>query len=936
MDSIDRYTTFCTRHPIAILAMVTVLTLVLGLQIPQITIDTDPENMLSEDEFVRVFHNQVKRDFSLHDMLVLGVVNEGHADGVFNPNTLKRVFELTRKIQTIDGVIGVDLLAPSTVDDIRQAGPGTVRFVWLMKTPPATRAEALAIRDRARANPMLDGTLLSEDGKALCLYIPLQSKAISYRVAEEIRDSLRGIDGMERYYLTGLPVAENTFGIEMFKQMAISAPLAGLLIVLLMWVVFKRFLLIMSAMMVAMATVISTMGLLIGMGFPVHIMSSMIPIFLMPIAVVDSIHILSEFFDRYPQVQDRRETIRVVMGKLWYPMLFTSLTSAAGFASLAFTPNPPVRIFGLFVAFGIMLAWMLTMTVIPAYIMILRESSVIKADRNQDPSSLPPRLDRALTAVGRWTYRGSKPILVSAVLVLGVSVVGISQIVINDNPVKWFERTHPIRIADRILNAHFGGTYMAYLVIEPPREVAGFQAVIDGIRNALDLRVEALKADLPGLEHAKPKALALLDGAAEGQMSGGEPSVPSLFDTLEAAATRETASDDRDQAEAWDELAFFFSEQRVAAQPFKRPDVLSFLEQLETRLMETGAVGKVTSLVDVVKKVHYELREGNKEYQVIPSTAPAVAQVLMAYQSSHDPDDLWHVVTPDYQKANLWIQLTSGDNKDLEPVLLAVRQFFEQHPPPIPLEYHWAGLTYLNVIWQEKMVQGMVRALCGSFVIVLLMATVLFRSPLYGLLCMFPLTVTIALIYGLIGFAGKDYDMPVAVLSSMTLGLSVDFAIHFLQRSRMAYLQAGGSWEQAALHMFGEPARAISRNILVIAVGFTPLLMAPLVPYKTVGFFLAGIMILSGVGTLILLPAVIKHLQKPLFQGEGFGAHLCHPAVCVALTVVTVIGLSYGLYHIGVGGWQMLVGIIVLGLIGTVLLCRSLSQREVRKEKLIH
>ncbi|MEC4673182.1 MAG: RND transporter, partial [Nitrospirota bacterium] len=107
-------------HPWKILGVVLVLTVSLGLQIPNIQIDTDPENMLSEDEFVRIFHNQVKKEFNLHDMIVLGVVNEQHPDGVFNPATLERVFHLTRKIETIEGVMVMDVLAPSKVDDIRQ------------------------------------------------------------------------------------------------------------------------------------------------------------------------------------------------------------------------------------------------------------------------------------------------------------------------------------------------------------------------------------------------------------------------------------------------------------------------------------------------------------------------------------------------------------------------------------------------------------------------------------------------------------------------------------------------------------------------------------------------------------------------------------------------------------------------------------------------
>ena len=154
------------------------------------------------------------------------------------------------------------------------------------------------------------------------------------------------------------------------------------------------------------------------------------------------------------------------------------------------------------------------------------------------------------------------------------------------------------------------------------------------------------------------------------------------------------------------------------------------------------------------------------------------------------------------------------------------------------------------------MVAGMLKSLVGAFVVVFAMMALLFRSLRFGLLAMLPLTVTILGVYGLIGWIGKDYDMPIAVLSSLTLGLSVDFAIHFLQRLRSLYAETG-SFAAAAQLMFEEPARAISRNGIVIALGFTPLFFAPLVPYITVGAFMASIMAVSGMATLVLLPAVI-------------------------------------------------------------------------------
>ena len=183
---------------------------------------------------------------------------------------------------------------------------------------------------------------------------------------------------------------------------------------------------------------------------------------------------------------------------------------------------------------------------------------------------------------------------------------------------------------------------------------------------------------------------------------------------------------------------------------------------------------------------------------------------------------------------------------------------------------NWAGLTYINVVWQEQMVSGMLNSLTSAFFMVLVMMLLLFRSVKIGLLAMLPLTVTILFIYAVIGFVGKDYDMPIAVLSALTLGLSVDFAIHFLERCRAIYRETG-DWPATVDEVYKGPARAISRNAVVIAVGFTPLLFAPLVPYITVGFFLAMIMAVSAVVTVILLPAVIHQVKDKdrLFSVSG-------------------------------------------------------------------
>ena len=355
--------------------------------------------------------------------------------------------------------------------------------------------------------------------------------------------------------------------------------------------------------------------------------------------------------------------------------------------------------------------------------------------------------------------------------------------------------------------------------------------------------------------------------------------------------------------------------------------MLRYIRKLQNALLDTEIVGKSNSVSDIVRKIYKELMEGKKEYNRIPDTASAVAQCLLTFQNSHKPDDLWHLVTPDYKKDNIWIQLKSGDNKDMEKVIHAVDLFFQNSPPPLSLKHGWFGLTYINVVWQNKMVNGMLNAFLGSFLVVFIMMTILFRSSLWGILSMIPLTITIALIYGVIGLVGKDYDMPVAVLSSLTLGLAVDFAIHFLARSRETLLQYG-SWEKTLDPMFGEPARAITRNIIVIAIGFLPLLAAPLVPYKTVGFFMASILVVSGIGTLLILPALMRVLEKWLFRVSEPQTMTCNCVMCIVVSLSTVMLIAISIHQYALVHWTVLTWLAVVLIPVMVLICGVMSRRK--------
>ncbi|MEK9766152.1 MAG: MMPL family transporter, partial [Thalassolituus sp.] len=216
-------------------------------------------------------------------------------------------------------------------------------------------------------------------------------------------------------------------------------------------------------------------------GNTLHIMSSMIPIFIMPIAVLDAVHILSQFYDRYRG--DREEALVAVMKDLWKPMLFTTLTTSVGFISLLLAPIPQVQVFGLFTGIGVLLAWLLSMTFLPAYICLMSEKklqSFGSANVNQ-VSPEDDRLARFLQSVREQGWRFGKVVLLVGVLLVSGAYWGVTQLQVNDNPVKWFEADHPIREADTFISEHFGGSYNVYLTFYQPFT----QGDVDGVKDRL-------------------------------------------------------------------------------------------------------------------------------------------------------------------------------------------------------------------------------------------------------------------------------------------------------------------------------------------------------------------------------------------------------------------------------------------------------------------
>jgi len=321
---------FSVDHPGWIVLLAAIITLAFMTQFTKVKTDTNPKHMLPPTSDVRVWNDEVEEMFQLYeDTIVVGIVNE---KGVLNKETLGRIIRITDEILKLKGVAGRDVNSFPTITNVT-AEAGVLNIAPLMTEVPQTDEEMERLRRMLFENPLFINRIISEDGKTTAIYVPLEKGANGKEIADRIREITKKEKGEEKYYIAGDPVARDTFGAEMFKLMAIFAPIAGMVMLLVRYLMFKDLFLSITLMMDAMISIVWSMGLLIALGFPIHIMSSMAPVFLMAIAT-DSIHIFNEFYFRYKEEKDKRRAIIEAMKAVSRPVRNTALATAAAFSSL--------------------------------------------------------------------------------------------------------------------------------------------------------------------------------------------------------------------------------------------------------------------------------------------------------------------------------------------------------------------------------------------------------------------------------------------------------------------------------------------------------------------------------------------------------------------------------------------------------------------------
>jgi len=476
---------FLLRRRYPVLMAIGAITLLLALYSFRIPLDQNPEELMfkHDPEYprLRAFYEW----FGYDEILVAAI----STDNVLTPENIRRVQAITEGLYEIKGVERVISLANAR--DVEDRA-GTIEIAPLLKRIPVTDAEQDALHRKIEGNPFYKNLLVSPDLKSTLFDITIDAGVNNKEragILAEIKRVFRDhVDG-HPYYLTGAPYGRTEFVRCLLRDSTTLFPIAMLLLILTMYVIFRNYLCILLPFLTISLAVVWTVGFMYLMGSEINFLSVLIPTILFIIGTSDCVHILSQYHDCRYSTDTKAEAIKETIRLMSPPCFLTTLTTSLGLFSLWLCPIEALRLFGAFSGIGIGFAYILSITLLPLGLAI--------ADTRALTYRKPPSeaLHSLLDGIHRFNLSRKLPIVIVSLLLLLLGVYGITKLEVETDLTKYFGKKFKGVTDTLFIGKELGAVLPLYVVIESRQE--------GGIKDpALLTRIDALAEAIRGLDGA--------------------------------------------------------------------------------------------------------------------------------------------------------------------------------------------------------------------------------------------------------------------------------------------------------------------------------------------------------------------------------------------------------------------------------------------------
>jgi predicted RND superfamily exporter protein len=292
----------------------------------------------------------------------------------------------------------------------------------------------------------------------------------------------------------------------------------------------------------------------------------------------------------------------------------------------------------------------------------------------------------------------------------------------------------------------------------------------------------------------------------------------------------------------------------------KNPAVLNAIDKIQQHLGEDPKVGRTLSLADFIKRMNQAMNADAKSFYTIPASQDLVAQYLLLYANSGEPQDFDSYVDNDYRKAVIQIFVKTDSTAELK-ALVERTQRYADGVVPHGVAVRIGGGMISGVAIDEEMVRGKLLNILQILACVFVVSSLVFRSLLAGGLILVPLIATVFANFGFMGLLGIPLNIPNSLVAAMAVGVGADYAIYLSYRMREE-LRSGLPESDAIRRAFLSAGKATLFVSSAVAAGFGVLLFSwGFLIHVWMALLLGLAMLTSSVATLTIFASLILTLR---------------------------------------------------------------------------
>ncbi|WP_375295073.1 efflux RND transporter permease subunit [Vibrio vulnificus] len=703
--------------------------------------------------------DEIQTTFAKTDNIALVLAPK--SGDVFDQRTLTQIQEMTEQAWQVPYSSRVDSLAnyqhTEAVDD------DLLVEDLLYQSYPLTAERIAKVRTIAMSEPLLVHALVSEKGDVAVINITMQMPGVDETA--EVNEVVAYVEQMLSHYRAqypdvtiykaGIIAMNHSFAMAAQNDSATLVPTMLLVILVFLTLMLRSFLSVLATLVVIIGAIVATLGIVGWAGMFLHVASVNVPTLIMTLAVADCVHVIASMRHFMRQGMPKAQAIHRSVTLNFVPIIITSVTTAIGFLMMNMSDSPVLRDFGNLSALGVMIACVLSVSLLPALLNLLPvRFSAKQAAKSSDI------MDKLADLV---VHRRNVLLPLSIVVIAGSAAL-IPYNKVNDESVKYFDTSSEFRQAADFMEQRISGMTTMSIAIKTHQ-----------------------------------------------------------------------------------------------SQGIASPEFLAVLGEFTHWLREQPETDHVASLSDIYKRLNKNMHGDDNAYYTLPAERELAAQYLLLYEMSLPFGlDLNNQVNVD--KSSVKLQLTVKNLGSVELVALEERiyQWFASHAPQYQVVASSPSLMFAHI--GETNMASMLSTLPITLILISALMIFALRSWRLGMISLVPNIAPAVIGFGLWALISGEINLGLSVVVTLTLGIVVDDAVHFLAKYQHAR-KAGQNAEQAVRYAFHTVGRALWITTVVLVAGFSVLALSQFRLNSDMGQLSAIVIFVALVIDFVLLPSLLMRFD---------------------------------------------------------------------------